>query len=326
MAGAAPDGCATRSSSAYARTSRQARSCATCPMRRRHAARSRRRRRKPDLHAPAVRREERKAAMSVAKPHATTVHARAPGHASEVAGIAVTHPDRELWPDISKRDLAEYWLAVADRALPGIAHRPLALVRCPDGIAGEHFFQKHAGKGFPPQIRGGEADGAPYLAIDDTSRPGCRRPVRRRSNCTPGGPPKPIPCTPIAWCSTSIPARAWRSPRWSRPPSEVRERLKRHRARAGSAAPPAARGCMSWRRWCPRADWDVARELVPRLRTADGGGRAGPLRRLGAERAAARAYSGRLAAQRVGRHGRRLVLAARPPWAPAWRHHSRGAR
>lgn len=61
----------------------------------------------------------------------------------------------------------QYWQTVADHALPGIAHRPLAIARCPEGIEGEHFFQKHGHGAMPPGIREGVADKAPYLAIDD---------------------------------------------------------------------------------------------------------------------------------------------------------------
>ncbi len=96
------------------------------------------------------------------------VTARAPKQRGlTVGGIALTHPDRELWPGITKQDLAEYWLAVADHALPGLARRPLAVVRCPAGIAGEHFFQKHGRGALPSAIREGEVEGSPYLAIDD---------------------------------------------------------------------------------------------------------------------------------------------------------------
>ncbi len=104
---------------------------------------------------------KRRAAVTVARPPA-----RAEG---SVLGVRLTHPDKELWPGISKRDLAEYWQAVAEHALPEIAHRPLALVRCPDGIGGEHFFQKHASIGFPKQLRAAAADGAPYIALDDAA-------------------------------------------------------------------------------------------------------------------------------------------------------------
>jgi bifunctional non-homologous end joining protein LigD len=98
------------------------------------------------------------------------VTARAPKRRGvTVGGIELTHPDRELWPDtgITKRDLAEYWLAIAEHALPGLARRPLAVVRCPEGIAGEHFFQKHGHGALPSAIRTGEASGQPFLAIDD---------------------------------------------------------------------------------------------------------------------------------------------------------------
>ena len=82
-------------------------------------------------------------------------------------GVRLTHAERELWPGITKRDLAGYWRAVAEHALPEIAGRPLALVRCPAGIDGQRFFQKHGKPGFPSEIRADAVAGAPYLAIDD---------------------------------------------------------------------------------------------------------------------------------------------------------------
>jgi bifunctional non-homologous end joining protein LigD len=94
---------------------------------------------------------------------------RRPDASHELHPVTLTHPERELWPGITKRDLATYWHEVAPIALPGIAGRPLAVVRCPAGIDGERFFQKHAARGMPGQIRAAEASGAPYLAIDDES-------------------------------------------------------------------------------------------------------------------------------------------------------------
>ena len=85
----------------------------------------------------------------------------------------LTHPDRVLWPDgeggLTKGDLAAYWEAVAEWALPGIAHRPLAIVRCPAGIDGERFFQKQGHGHLPAGIRDGHAGGSPYVAIDDAA-------------------------------------------------------------------------------------------------------------------------------------------------------------
>jgi bifunctional non-homologous end joining protein LigD len=80
--------------------------------------------------------------------------------------VRLTHPTRELWPGITKQDLAEYWRSVADAAVPELTHRPLAIVRCPSGIEGERFFQKHGHGRMPLQIREGRADRQPYLAID----------------------------------------------------------------------------------------------------------------------------------------------------------------
>ncbi len=66
--------------------------------------------------------------------------------ADTVAGIKLSHPDKPYFPeaDLAKRDLARYYEAMADRALPYLRDRPLALVRCPDGWRGQCFYQKHA--------------------------------------------------------------------------------------------------------------------------------------------------------------------------------------
>lgn len=86
--------------------------------------------------------------------------------AASAGPFRLTHPDKQLWPGITKGDLLAYWQAVAPFAMADVAGRPLALVRCPDGIAGQQFFQKHAMAGHPASIHEGLSDGAPYLAID----------------------------------------------------------------------------------------------------------------------------------------------------------------
>jgi bifunctional non-homologous end joining protein LigD len=99
---------------------------------------------------------------------ATIVFANAPAKSqTQIGGVKLTHPDRELWPGITKQDLATYWQAVAPQALPGLAKRPLSIVRCPDGVGREQFFQKTGHGYMPKQIREGRGGGQPYFAIDD---------------------------------------------------------------------------------------------------------------------------------------------------------------
>ncbi|MEP7096076.1 MAG: DNA ligase D [Dokdonella sp.] len=69
---------------------------------------------------------------------------------------ALTHPERIVFPDagISKADVARYYRAISKWLLPEITERPLSVVRCPDGVNAQCFFQKHAGKGWGPDIHG----------------------------------------------------------------------------------------------------------------------------------------------------------------------------
>ncbi|KUM42933.1 DNA ligase D [Pseudomonas sp. EpS/L25] len=91
---------------------------------------------------------------------------------AEVAGVRISHPQRVIdeASGASKLDVARYYAAVADWLLPHLANRPVALVRTPDGIAGEQIFQKHKQTLAIPHIR--ELDPAldpghaPLMAID----------------------------------------------------------------------------------------------------------------------------------------------------------------
>jgi bifunctional non-homologous end joining protein LigD len=128
-------------------------------------------RKKPIIAMPPKQTPVRSAA---ARTGSAIITARAPkARAETFEGITLTHGDRVVWPGggdgdegITKRDLVNYWQQVADRAVPGLAKRPLAVVRCPEGVDGQHFFQKHAHGSMPAGIREGVADGAPYLVID----------------------------------------------------------------------------------------------------------------------------------------------------------------
>lgn len=62
--------------------------------------------------------------------------------------LRLTHPDRVVDATIgaTKRQVAEYYAQVADWLLPQLKDRPVALVRAPDGLDGELFFQKNAGQ------------------------------------------------------------------------------------------------------------------------------------------------------------------------------------
>jgi bifunctional non-homologous end joining protein LigD len=87
------------------------------------------------------------------------------------ASVSLTHGDRLYWPEegVTKAGLADYYTEVWRYMGPFVAGRPLALVRCPNGIAGEHFFQKHAWKGMNRNIALAKdpQDEEPYVSIDD---------------------------------------------------------------------------------------------------------------------------------------------------------------
>jgi bifunctional non-homologous end joining protein LigD len=72
-------------------------------------------------------------------------------------GIAVplTHPDKVLFPGegVTKADLARYYADAAGWMLPGLKDRPVTMVRYPDGLDGQRFFQKNAPSYFPGWIR-----------------------------------------------------------------------------------------------------------------------------------------------------------------------------
>jgi len=92
-----------------------------------------------------------------------------------VEGMRLTHPDKLLFtnPDLTKRDLAQYYVTVADWLLPHVQRRPMTMVRCPDGSVGKCFFQRHIGQGAPAaveKIAVPEGEGsADYMMVNDVA-------------------------------------------------------------------------------------------------------------------------------------------------------------
>ncbi|MEN2508196.1 DNA ligase D [Stutzerimonas stutzeri] len=86
---------------------------------------------------------------------ATTGSGKAAASTANSAGkIKISNPERIIDKTIgaTKMELARFYAEVAPWALPHLRHRPLALVRAPEGIDGELFFQKHTEKLSIPHI------------------------------------------------------------------------------------------------------------------------------------------------------------------------------
>ncbi|GLO47081.1 DNA ligase D [Pseudomonas putida] len=86
---------------------------------------------------------------------AKTLPKRSSPKAPEALGeLRLTHPERviDATSGVTKREVAEYYAAVSQWILPQLKHRPVALVRAPEGLAGELFFQKNAGQLHIPHV------------------------------------------------------------------------------------------------------------------------------------------------------------------------------
>lgn len=73
----------------------------------------------------------------------------------QTAAPTISSPDKLIYPEsgITKQQVADYYRAIAHLLLPEVANRPLSMIRCPDGIKGPCFFQKHHAETLGANVR-----------------------------------------------------------------------------------------------------------------------------------------------------------------------------
>jgi bifunctional non-homologous end joining protein LigD len=200
-----------------------------------------------------------------------TAAVRSAGPRGASFGVKLTHPDRIYWPDagVTKLGLAEYYAQAWKWIAPHVVRRPLSLLRCPDGIGEQCFFQKQPWQGLHQSITvlpNPGPGGDHLLAIDSldglvalvqagvleihpwgASLADLDRPDRLIFDLDPG--------PDVPWSVMADTA------------NEVRERLKRDRL-ASFVKTTGGKGLHVVAPLTPKADWDEVKAYAHRLAEA----------------------------------------------------------